>query len=139
MIAIAFFFVRVLCDCFKSRRRLEAAAARQHDPRSIAAKVTRVEPRKYLAIHARQLALEAAKTAEAVALEIVDTEVRWLANPRATTVIGLKLKASYASTEGNSPTASSKTSCIFKNGRIRPGNAIAGDEVLKDAEDGGGH
>jgi hypothetical protein len=24
MIAIAFFFVRVLCDCFKSRRRLEA-------------------------------------------------------------------------------------------------------------------
>jgi hypothetical protein len=24
MIAIAFLFVRVLCDCFKSRRRLEA-------------------------------------------------------------------------------------------------------------------
>ena len=45
-------------------------------------------------------AFEAAKTAEAVALEILDTEVRWLASTRATTVIGLKLKASYASTEG---------------------------------------
>jgi len=45
-------------------------------------------------------ALEAAKTAEAVALEILDTEICWLANTRATTVIGLKLKASYASTEG---------------------------------------
>ena len=44
--------------------------------------------------------LEAAKTAEAVALEILDTEVRWLASTRATTVIGLKLKASYASMEG---------------------------------------
>jgi len=44
--------------------------------------------------------LEAAKTAEAVALEILDTEVRWLASTRATTVIGLKLKASYASTGG---------------------------------------
>jgi hypothetical protein len=43
---------------------------------------------------------EAAKIAEAVALEILDTEVRWLASTRATTVIGLKLKASYASTEG---------------------------------------
>ena len=47
-----------------------------------------------------QAALEAAKTAEEVALEILDTEVRWLASTRATTVIGLKLKASYASTEG---------------------------------------
>lgn len=46
------------------------------------------------------VALEAAKTAETVALEILDTEVRWLASTRATTVIGLKLKASYASTEG---------------------------------------
>src|ERR1700730_16547738 len=45
-------------------------------------------------------ALEAAKTAEAVALEILNAEVRWLASTRATTVIGLKLKASYASTEG---------------------------------------
>ncbi len=45
-------------------------------------------------------ALEAAKTAEAVALEILNAEVRWLASIRATTVIGLKLKASYASTEG---------------------------------------
>jgi hypothetical protein len=44
-------------------------------------------------------AIEAAKIAEAVALEILDTEVRWLASTRATTVIGLKLKASYASTE----------------------------------------
>ena len=44
--------------------------------------------------------LEAAKAAEAVALEILDTDVRWLASTRATTVIGLKLKASYASTGG---------------------------------------
>jgi hypothetical protein len=42
-------------------------------------------------------AIEAAKIAEAVALEILDTEVRRLANTNATTVIGLKLKASYAS------------------------------------------
>ena len=45
-------------------------------------------------------ALDAAKTAEAVALEILNAEVRWLASTRATTVIGLKLKACYASTEG---------------------------------------
>ena len=45
-------------------------------------------------------ALEAAKRAETVALEILDTEVRWLASTRARTVIGLKLKASYASTDG---------------------------------------
>ncbi len=45
-------------------------------------------------------ALEAAKTAEAVALEILNAEVRWLASIRATTAMGLKLKASYASTEG---------------------------------------
>ena len=45
-------------------------------------------------------ALEAAKTAEAVALEILNAEIGWLARTRATTVIGLKLKASYASTEG---------------------------------------
>ena len=45
-------------------------------------------------------ALEAAKTAEAVAREILNAEVRWLASTRATTVMGLKLKASYASTEG---------------------------------------
>jgi hypothetical protein len=46
------------------------------------------------------VALEAAKTAVAVALEILDTEVRWLASTRATTFTGLKLKASYASIEG---------------------------------------
>ena len=45
-------------------------------------------------------ALEAAKTVEAVALEILNAEIRWLASARATTVMGLKLKASYASTEG---------------------------------------
>jgi hypothetical protein len=45
-------------------------------------------------------ALEAAKTAEAVARETLDAEVQWLASTRATTVMGLKLKASYASTEG---------------------------------------
>ncbi len=45
-------------------------------------------------------ALEAAKTAAAVALEILNAEVQWLASTRATTVMGLKLKASYASTEG---------------------------------------
>ena len=44
--------------------------------------------------------LEKSKTAEAVALEILDTEIRRLASTRATTVIGLKLKASYASTDG---------------------------------------
>jgi len=41
-------------------------------------------------------ALEKSKTAEAVALEILDAEIRRLASTRATTVIGLKLKASYA-------------------------------------------
>ncbi len=45
-------------------------------------------------------ALEKSKTAEAVALEILDTEIRRLASTRATTVIGLKLKASYAFTDG---------------------------------------
>ena len=44
-------------------------------------------------------ALEKSKTAEAVALEILATEVRRLASTRATTVIGLKLKASYAFTD----------------------------------------
>jgi len=44
-------------------------------------------------------AFEAAKNTESIALEILDTEVRRLASTRATTVIGLKLKASYASTE----------------------------------------
>ena len=42
-------------------------------------------------------ALEKSKTAEAVGLEILDIEIRRLANMRATTVIGLKLKASDAS------------------------------------------
>jgi hypothetical protein len=45
-------------------------------------------------------ALDAAKTAETGALEILDTEVRWLASTRATAIIGLKLKASFAFTEG---------------------------------------
>lgn len=45
-------------------------------------------------------ALEAAKTAEAGALEILNAEIRWLASTRATTVMGVKLKALYASTEG---------------------------------------
>jgi hypothetical protein len=40
-----------------------------------------------------QVAFEGAKTAEAVALETLDAEVSWLAGTRATTVIGLKLKA----------------------------------------------
>jgi hypothetical protein len=44
-------------------------------------------------------ALEKSKTAEAVALEILDTEIRKLASTRATSVIGLKLKASYAFTD----------------------------------------
>jgi hypothetical protein len=45
-------------------------------------------------------ALEKSKTAEAVALDILDTEIRRLASTRATTVTGLKLKASYAFTDG---------------------------------------
>jgi hypothetical protein len=44
--------------------------------------------------------LEVAKPAMAVALEILDTELRWLASTRATTFTGLKLKASFASVEG---------------------------------------
>ncbi len=44
--------------------------------------------------------LNAAKTAEIDAFSILDEVVRQLARTRATTVIGLKLKASYASTEG---------------------------------------
>jgi hypothetical protein len=50
-------------------------------------------------IEARET-FKAAKAAEAVALEILDAEVGWLASLRATTVIGLKLKASYAAMEG---------------------------------------
>jgi hypothetical protein len=45
-------------------------------------------------------AFDAAKTAEEAALQIFDIEVQRLARVRATTVMGLKLKASYASTEG---------------------------------------
>ncbi|MGO9849674.1 MAG: hypothetical protein ACLPKT_24620 [Methylocella sp.] len=45
-------------------------------------------------------ALEKSKTAGAVALDILDTEIWRLASTRATTVIGLKLKASYAFTDG---------------------------------------
>jgi hypothetical protein len=47
-----------------------------------------------------RVAFEAAKTAEALLLEILDAEVHWLASALATTVTGLKLKASYASTVG---------------------------------------
>ena len=43
--------------------------------------------------------LEKSKTAKAAALEILDKEIRRLASTRATTVIGLKLKASYAFTD----------------------------------------
>src|ERR1700730_14880183 len=57
-------------------------------------------------------------TAEAVALEILDIEVRGLARTRATTETGLKLKASYASTE----TASLKES--------NTGVAIIGKQLL---------
>jgi len=45
-------------------------------------------------------AVEDAKTAAAVALEILVAEVRWLASTRARTVRGLKLKASYVPWEG---------------------------------------
>ncbi|MGO9232627.1 MAG: hypothetical protein ACLP4V_00485 [Methylocella sp.] len=45
-------------------------------------------------------AFEAAKAAATVAQEIFEAEIAWLANARATTVTGLKLKASYASTAG---------------------------------------
>jgi hypothetical protein len=43
---------------------------------------------------------KAAKAAEAIALKTLDVEVGWLVSTRATTVIGLKLKASYTSMEG---------------------------------------
>jgi hypothetical protein len=46
-----------------------------------------------------------AKTAEAVALEILNAEIRWLACTRATTVMGLKRKASYAFKEGKLATS----------------------------------
>jgi hypothetical protein len=46
------------------------------------------------------VALEVAKTVMVDAREILDMELRWLASTRATTFIGLKLKASYASMEG---------------------------------------
>ena len=48
--------------------------------------------------HSR-VALEDAKTVAAVALEILDAELRWLASTRARTVRGLKLKASYVPLE----------------------------------------
>jgi hypothetical protein len=47
-----------------------------------------------------RVAVEDAKTAAAVALEILDAELRWLASTRARTVRGLKLKASYVPWEG---------------------------------------
>ena len=55
---------------------------------------------RYFRGHLKMRGVVRAKTAEAAALEILDAEVRWLASTRATTVIGLKPKASYASTEG---------------------------------------
>jgi len=45
-------------------------------------------------------ALETAKAAEVVALEVLGDEIRRLGRIRATTITGLKLKASYASTVG---------------------------------------
>jgi hypothetical protein len=45
------------------------------------------------------VALEDAKTAAAVALEILDAELRRLAGTRARTVRGLRLKASYVPLE----------------------------------------
>ena len=56
--------------------------------------------REYRASGTPSPSLQRAKTAVAVALEILDTEVRWLASTRAMTFTGLKLKASYASIEG---------------------------------------
>ena len=47
-----------------------------------------------------RVAFEDAKTAAAVALEILDAELRWLASTRARTVRGLRLKASYVPLEG---------------------------------------
>ena len=47
-----------------------------------------------------RVAFEDAKTAAAVALEILAAEVRWLASTRARTVRGLRLKASYVPLEG---------------------------------------
>ncbi len=47
-----------------------------------------------------RVAFEVAKSAAAVALDILDAEVRWLASTRARTVRGLKLKASYVPWEG---------------------------------------
>ena len=47
-----------------------------------------------------RVAFEDAKTAAAVALEILAAEVRWLVSARARTVRGLKLKASYVPWEG---------------------------------------
>jgi hypothetical protein len=51
-------------------------------------------------------ALEVAKTAEAVALEILNAKVRWLASIRATMVMGLKLKRHTPPRKASSPTAS---------------------------------
>jgi hypothetical protein len=47
-----------------------------------------------------RVAFEDAKTAAAIALQILDADVRWLASTRARTVRGLKLKASYVPLEG---------------------------------------
>ena len=50
--------------------------------------------------HKTRETFKAAKVAEAIALKILDAEVGWLVSTRATTIIGLKLKASYTSMEG---------------------------------------
>ena len=47
-----------------------------------------------------RVAFEDAKTAAALAMEILNAELRWLASTRARTVRGLKLKASYVPWEG---------------------------------------
>jgi hypothetical protein len=84
-------------------------------------------------------AFEAAKTAEAVALEILDTEIRWLASTRAPTVIGLKLKAiRFHGRQARRQHRRRHLATLTTGWWNRPGGAVAGGELLKDAEDGGG-
>ena len=77
-----------------------ARGGRSRADRSRRLKPGTVFPREYRASGTPSPSLQRAKTAVAVALEILDTEVRWLASTRAMTFTGLKLKASYASIEG---------------------------------------
>ena len=77
-----------------------ARGGRSRADRSRRLKPGTVFLREYRASGTPSPSLQRAKTAVAVALEILDTEVRWLASTRAMTFTGLKLKASYASIEG---------------------------------------